>query len=856
MENNDATDSKVNAFTLSKYLSPLGGWALSFGTAVGWGSFAMPSEKFLPYGGPLGTLLGFLIGMFVFFIFSINYHYLNSYSSNNENKNPLTRNLLGYDYAFLNRWFLVLSYIAIIWANSTALSYLGKHFFGDLFQFGYIYGANENSIYIGEVLLSVSFLLVTGFICLKSNKLAINIQIISSIILFTGIIICFFVSCFYHQGGFEAFKPYYVPDNNIFKQIFTILMIAPWAFVGFESINYSSPEFNFSNSKSLKIMFIAIAMSTISYILLTYIAISVLPENFTDWFSYISFLKASNGLKGSIGLPTLYSIEALLGMKGVILLAITALCGIITGLIGSFIASSRLIYLMANQEMLPNFFKTIGKDNTPFNAILFIIGISIIIPFVQKTAIGWVVDITTFGAALTYGYISLYAFKSATIIPNTKIKITGLIGIVFSVLFALYVIFPNLSSISSFSKESYFIIAFWSIVGLVFFRKVFTSHLSKELSKSNLIWILLLFLVFFTSQIWINQSTNTVFQEVLKNVKNHYNTMIISNGIPLSNEENLKNNQLIDIQIQSINKVMVLNSFIQLSLVVFTLILIFNIYTVSVFNLTHNKVLADQSCISRIMLNIISNSLKFTPEHGSISVTLLEDSFEGNIGNYIIKIKDNGIGISEEFLPRIFEAFEKERSSTDSGVLGTGLGLAITKSLITLMNGKIEVNTKLNLGSEFIISLPLTIIEDAKEEVKENPISEKDFSKMKILLVEDILINREIALMLLKEMGFKVDTAENGKIALDKIIKSEPDEYSAILMDIQMPVINGYEATKAIRALQNPKLSKIPIIAVTANVLPEDLQAAIESGMDGYIAKPIDVTTMKKTLDNILGMKS
>ena len=277
-------------------------------------------------------------------------------------------------------------------------------------------------------------------------------------------------------------------------------------------------------------------------------------------------------------------------------------------------------------------------------------------------------------------------------------------------------------------------------------------------------------------------------------------------------------------------------------------------YSVAVENLSDPIVLCDKNCLNRILLNIISNAWKFTSEKGSVSVLLSQLSKEENVGNYEIRIKDNGVGIDEEFLPKLYNAFEREKTSTDSGLQGTGLGLAITKRIVDLMKGSISINTKKGLGTEFVINLPLTIIEQKAEEpqtqeVKDNKV---DFSKMKLLLVEDIVINREIAKMLLGQMGFTVDCAENGKIAVDMITNSKPGEYSAVLMDIQMPVMNGYDASIAIRALENKELANIPIIAMTANVFDEDVEHSRAAGMDAHLSKPVDPDILYETMARLI----
>ena len=219
-------------------------------------------------------------------------------------------------------------------------------------------------------------------------------------------------------------------------------------------------------------------------------------------------------------------------------------------------------------------------------------------------------------------------------------------------------------------------------------------------------------------------------------------------------------------------------------------------------------------------------------------------------------MKDSGIGMSEEFAEKVFESFERERTSTVSGIQGTGLGMAITKGIVDLMGGTIDVYTAPGQGTEFVIRLRLeqqTEIPD--EQMEEENVSDEeipDLSGSRLLLVEDNEINREIATFLLSEEGFLLECAENGKIALEMVQAADPGYYKAVLMDVQMPVMNGYEATKEIRALPDAALASIPIIAMTANAFAEDVQAARNAGMDGHIAKPIEVENMMKELIRVL----
>ena len=267
----------------------------------------------------------------------------------------------------------------------------------------------------------------------------------------------------------------------------------------------------------------------------------------------------------------------------------------------------------------------------------------------------------------------------------------------------------------------------------------------------------------------------------------------------------------------------------------------------------------DKKNLNRVLLNVISNAYKFTPAGGTISVTLWEiGTGQDGYGSYEIRVQDNGIGMSKEFAEKMFSAFERERTSTDSGVEGTGLGLAITKSIVDLMGGTVEVLTAPGSGTEMIIRLKLKLA-DAMD-IPQAPASaaEKidaaaaDFSGRRVLLVEDNAINMEIAKMILEQKNFQVETAENGREAVDKVSASRPGTYDVILMDIQMPVMDGYAATRAIRALPDRELASVPVIAMTANAFSEDIRASEEAGMQAHIAKPMDVDVMMRTLAEVL----
>lgn len=260
----------------------------------------------------------------------------------------------------------------------------------------------------------------------------------------------------------------------------------------------------------------------------------------------------------------------------------------------------------------------------------------------------------------------------------------------------------------------------------------------------------------------------------------------------------------------------------------------------------HHHIICDKTKLREIVLNILSNAIKYTPEGGNVELLIQEISFENNKVKYHFIIIDNGIGMKEDFLPHIFEEFAREKTSTESKVPRVGLGLPIVKSLIDMMNGTIQVESKLNKGTKFTVELSfLTSLQ--VENVNERNTSTLDFSGKHILLVEDNELNAEIGIELLNTFKVIIDLAKNGEECIKILEKMQEGYYDLILMDIQMPIMDGYEATKIIRSFNN-KNAQIPIIAMTANAFEEDRKHALQLGMNEHLAKPVDIEKLKDVL--------
>ncbi|MBQ5398427.1 MAG: amino acid permease [Ruminococcus sp.] len=964
------TEQKNNG-ALSRYLSPLAVWALAFGCSVGWGSFVMPGTTFLPEAGPWGSAVGLLIGAGVMMVFGVNYYSLMTRYPDSGGAYSYTRKVLGGDHGFLCAWMLILTYIAVIWANSTALSMIVRYIAGDVLCFGFSYQVAGYTVYFGEVLLSVVLLLVTCFICTLWKRIAAWTQIICALLMVVGVILSF-VAVVSHRGGLEKLTPAFAQKSGPATQIFAIVILAPWAFIGFESISHSAEEFKFKPKKSMPIMIAALITGAMCYITLTLCAGLAVPDGFADWGEYIASL---GNLKGLQGLPTFYAAREAMGDFGLVTMGIAAFCGIVTGLVGNYIALSRLIYKLSSDEMLPRRLSKLSRRGVPYVALLCVAGVSCVIPIFGRTAIGWIVDVTTIGATIVYSYTSISALITGKRERRASIMVWGIIGTLFAVMFAVFYLLPSIWEYSKLASESYLILIIWSLLGMVTFRFLIQRDRSRRLGKSEIVWVLLLVLILLVSIVWIRQSTVNEASKIADDVRVVHDMQAVKAGLSKDSEIVRGADNYITERIYEFGETVRHNTFVLATLILCSIAVIFSIFSIikkreqqieserllaeqnsrakSAFlsNMSHdlrtpmnaiigytelarrekdapgqirdylekidysgqhmlslindildmsriesgkmelmtepadlsgildevkavfavqmneksieftvdysdvrNKaVVCDKKCLKRILFNLVSNSYKFTPSGGRVAVLLRQTGGKDDVSDYELKVADTGIGMRPEFAEHVFDAFERERSRTVEGIQGSGLGMAITKRLVELAGGTISVDTEQGKGTCFTVcvSFPNADEKEIAEERADAPENETtNFAGKRLLLVEDNPINVEIALALLGAEGFEVDTAENGKVAVD-IVASDPDAYDAILMDIQMPVMNGYDASRAIRVMGD-KYEKIPIIALSANSFESDRRNALEAGMNAYVSKPYNPKELMATLEKLM----
>lgn len=452
---------------LEKRLSSLNVWSLALGCIIGWGAFVMPGETFLRQAGPGGTAIAISIAAVIMILIAFNYNYM-------INKYPIAggeftyaQKAFGDNHAFVCSWFLGISYLAIVPLNATALALIGRNLMNNVFQVGFHYRFAGYDVYLGEILLAVVALILFAFLSIRGVKFAGVFQTVLVFALVGGILIIAITALIQGKVTLERLSPGFYPSDTNGAGVFAVVAVAPWAFVGFDTIPQAAEEFKFSPQKAKFIMVLSILFGALVYVILNTITAAVIPETYDSWVEYIDDLPQ---LEGLISLPTFHAAYQLLGNVGLVFIGLAVLAAILSGIIGFYMAASRLLYSMANEKVLPSWFgKLHSKYSTPANAIVFIMLISLLAPFFGRTALGWIVDMSSIGAAVGYGYTSAAAFKYAINEKNKWIMVTGLIGIIMSLFFVVLLLIPIPGLDCSLGKESYFCLLIWSILGIFFY---------------------------------------------------------------------------------------------------------------------------------------------------------------------------------------------------------------------------------------------------------------------------------------------------------------------------------------------------------------------------------------------------
>ena len=940
--------------TERKYLSALGAWALAFGCAVGWGAFVMPGGTFLPIAGPIGSALGICIGGLVMLLLAGNYHYLMNRFPDSGGTYTYTKLAFGYDHGFLSAWFLILTYIAIIWANATALPLIARTVLGGTFQFGFDYEVAGFHIWFGEILLAVVSLVLAAMICLY-RRAAERWQIIMALLLLGGVVVCFAAATAKSPAGSARFSPAFAPQSGVFGGTFTIFALAPWAYVGFESISHSAGEAKFSLKRSFGIMAAAVICAAAAYSLLVLLAVTALPEGCGSWVDYIARLGSFSGVAGQ---PTFFAAHSALGKAGLTVLGIAALGGIFTGLIGNYIALSRLLCALSDDGMFPRWLGELDRNQAPRHAILGILAVSAVLPFLGRTAISWIVDVTTVGATIAYAFCSASAWKTARQEGDRPFEILGLVGMVAAVLFALEFLIPNMVAIKTLSTESYLILALWSIGGFLYFRFFIRRDRQGRLGRSIVAWVVLLALIIFTSSVWMDQNTERALQNVTEEIQVHYEQH------PGEEDE-----AFLKAELEKADRAMQHSSWIQIALITASLLILLDIYgimqkrekqievekvlaeessrakTSFLSNMSHEirtpmnaiigldnialrdpdltprtrehlekigasarhllglindildmsriesgrlvlkneefsfrefldqiNVIVSGQCqdkglrydcriigevddwyvgddlkLKQVMINILGNAVKFTEAPGEVTLTVQQTAAFEEMRTLRFIIQDTGVGMDQEYIPKIFDAFSQEDATTTNRYGGSGLGMAITKNFVEMMNGDIHVESEKGVGSTFTVTVTLRSAQTHVRDEEELCLPEG----LRTLVVDDDEIACEHSRLVLRSLGIEADFETDPHKALERLRQAHEkgQGYDLLLTDYRMPEMNGLDLIRTLHTFDGGETAAIMLTDYNWDIIEEEAAAG---GTEAIIAKPLFADVLTRQLRFIL----
>lgn len=455
-----------------KKLNPMDVWAIAFGCIIGWGAFINPGEKFLPNSGVLGTAIAIAIGAVIMIVISFSYAYMIRKHPKAGGEFIFAKQCFGRIPAYICGWFLIAAYLSNVPLNSTALGLVIDGLAPGALHFGFSYEIAGNTIYLGEILVACGVLILFAVINMLGTKKAGIVQTVLAVLLAVTVVILVVATIASPLTSWDNIGPLWgyfktpegydpkVGVSGIMSAILATLAIAPWAFVGFETIPQAAEEFKFSFKKVIFIMVIAIIFGTFVYVANNTITALVIK----NWPEYIS-----NGGRW----PLLYAAQQILGeIPGSIILGTAVLSAILSGIMGFYMASSRLIYSMGREGYLPKKFGTVDKKhNVPQLAIIFCLVISLVGPFLGRNALSWFVDMASIGTSIGFGFTCLAAFITMTKDKDGNIfaKILTLLGFAFACLFIVIQLIPIGNLGVSFSVPSYIIFGVWIALGVLFF---------------------------------------------------------------------------------------------------------------------------------------------------------------------------------------------------------------------------------------------------------------------------------------------------------------------------------------------------------------------------------------------------
>ena len=547
--------------------TPLGIWAFSIGTSIGWGSFVITCSTYLQKSGVLGTAFGLLVGMAIILVVTFNLEAMIMKSPDAGGVYTFERRIAGKDLGFLAFWFVLLTYLAIFWANITSLPLFARFFLGNTFQFGFHYEVFGYRVWMGEALLSAVAVAIIGFLCAKSSRLPMRIVVVAALAFSISIAGVALLVLFLHDSTF-SFNPLYTEGSSHIGQIVRIAAISPWAFIGFENVAHFSEEYAFPAKRIGGIMICSVVATTALYLLMTALCVSAYPPEYDSWLAYIQDMGNLEGIKA---VPAFYVAQHYMGDAGVAIMMVALFGVILTSLIGNMLALSRVIFAAGREGDAPRQLSVLNAQGIPDRAILAVAVLSILVPFVGRTAIGWIVDVTTLCATLIYGFISHAVFLSARQEGDRTQQITGVVGMALMAILLLLLLIPGLLPFDAMATESYFLFIVWSLLGLAYFRQIVKREQSQGREKGVVVWAVLLMLLVFASMMWVSRATEKEADEAVERIFLYHET---HPGFDSEEDETAAREEYLKEQAKKISNTNILYSLVSLGLMMLSMVVL------------------------------------------------------------------------------------------------------------------------------------------------------------------------------------------------------------------------------------------------------------------------------------------
>ena len=843
---------------LGAKLKPFGAWAFALGTAVGWGSLVVTANSYLGQAGPWGSVLGIALGAVIMLIIARNYAYMMQIYPDAGGAYTFSREVFGHDYGFLTGWFLTLTYSAVLWANATSIPLFTRYFLGGILQNGRMYTLFGYDIYLGETAVTIAAIVLTAFLCIRSPRLTAGLMVALVCVFCAGIGTVFAAAML---GMKIPVQPRFLPDAGAIGQLMKIAAITPWAFIGFESISHRAEEFAFSQTKGFRVLAAAVLATALLYISVTLLSVSAYPDRYDSWLSYI---RDRGNLTGIEALPGFYAAHHYLGDAGVWLLMASLLALILTSLIGNITCLSRLLYAQSLDGILPRKFSEINGKGVPVNAMRLIAAVSAVVPFVGGTAIGWIVDVTTIGATLVYGFVSAAALKTAKARGDGLEKWTGCIGLVLMTGFGLYILLPNLVTHSTMARETYFLFVAWSVLGFLHFRTILRRDRGKRFGGSIVVWMALLSLVLLINLIWLRQSMFVSNDRMLGSINAYYAEA--GDATRAADEAHIESlAKWLDRENTDTLLIAIVIFFIAVSMMFSN-----NAYLSKRARESEQAVNIDPMTGVKSKHAYLAKEREFNKgisdgSHRDFAIAVCDVNGLKQINDTLgHKAGDECICKASKMICEIFQHSPVYRTGGDEFVvILTGRDYGVRRELMKLLHDRsvshISTGDVVVSGgiSEFtagqdasfhqVFERADAMMYEEKQLLKglgsisrdESPEDDKPLEeasilsvRKKVLVVEDEEVNRLLLGNAIRA-DYDVLYAGDGIEALQTADQHRSD-LSLIMLDLQMPRMNGMEVLKALKA--DGALKHIPVIVLTADQQAE--LDCLKTGAADFVSKP------------------